>query len=183
MDWKAKRVSADMGMERIRPGMRVFLSTGAAEPRTLVNHLMAAHHYLDQICLPESVHRYPSQINECQRFKGAVEIRLGPIRPSDEEEMRRLFYRFSDEAVYCRYFSSLKAMPHTRMQTYVNVDWNQVMSIVGLVGKPGEGTIVSEARYPVEPAGAWAEIALIVDDPYQNSGISTYLFHFTLPDR
>ena len=150
------------------PDDRVDLVKAAKEERIL---------YPDQIYLPESVHYYPSQINECQRFKGGVKIRFRPIRPSDEEEMRRLFYRFSDEAVYYRYFSSLKAMPHTRMQTYVNVDWNQVMSIVGLTAKLGEGMIISEARYLVDPHSMWAEVAFIVDEPYQNLGISTYLLH------
>jgi acyl-CoA hydrolase/GNAT superfamily N-acetyltransferase len=133
--------------------------------------------YRDQIYLAESARRYPSQIKERQRFKGDVEIRFRPIRPSDEEEMRRLFYRFSDESVYYRYFSSLKAMPHTRMQTYVNVDWNEVMSIVGVVGKPGHGSIVAEARYLVDPDGDWAEIAFVVDESYQRMGISTFVFN------
>jgi RimJ/RimL family protein N-acetyltransferase len=91
--------------------------------------------------------------------------------------MRRLFYRFSDEAVYYRYFSSLKAMPHTRMQTYVNVNWSNVMSIVGAVGKPGLGIIVTEARYLVDPDGEWAEVAFVVDEPYQRIGITTYVFN------
>ena len=132
--------------------------------------------YRDQIYLAESIRYFPSQINECQQFKGGVEIRFRPIRPSDEEEMRRLFYRFSDESVYYRYFSSLKAMPHTRMQTYVNVDWSDVMSIVGVAGKPGLGVIVAEARYLVNPDGRQAEIAFVVDEAYQSLGISTYLF-------
>ncbi|MCB2149267.1 MAG: GNAT family N-acetyltransferase [Deltaproteobacteria bacterium] len=132
--------------------------------------------YRDQIYLAESIRYFPSQINECHQFKGGVEIRFRPIRPSDEEEMRRLFYRFSDESVYYRYFSSLKAMPHTRMQTYVNVDWSDVMSIVGVAGKPGQGVIVAEARYLVNPDGRQAEIAFVVDEAYQSLGISTYLF-------
>jgi acyl-CoA hydrolase/RimJ/RimL family protein N-acetyltransferase len=133
--------------------------------------------YRDQIYLPESARRYPGHIDVCHQFKGGQEIRFRPIRPSDEEEMRRLFYRFSDEAVYYRYFSSLKAMPHARMQTYVNVDWSNVMSIVGVVGKPGEGAIVAEARYLLDADGQWAEIAFIVDASYQNIGISTYVFN------
>jgi acyl-CoA hydrolase/GNAT superfamily N-acetyltransferase len=132
--------------------------------------------YRDQIYLAESTRFFPSQINECHRFKGGVEIRFRPIRPSDEEEMRRLFYRFSDESVYYRYFSSLKAMPHTRMQTYVNVDWSDVMSIVGVAGKTGMGSIVAEARYLMDPDGQHAEIAFVVDEAYQSLGISTYLF-------
>jgi acyl-CoA hydrolase len=133
--------------------------------------------YPDQIYLPESAHRYPSHIDLRQRFKGGQEIRFRPIRPSDEEQMRRLFYRFSEEAVYYRYFSSLKAMPHTQMQNYVNLDWRSVMSIVGVAGKPGEGTIVAEARYLLDADGQWAEIAFIVDEAYQSIGICTYLFN------
>jgi len=128
--------------------------------------------YRDQIYLAESARCYPSQIKERQLFKGNIEIRFRPIRPSDEEEMRQLFYRFSDESVYYRYFSSLKAMP----QTYVNVDWNDVMSIVGVIGKPRHGSIVAEARYLVDPDGGWAEIAFVVDESYQRIGISTYVF-------
>jgi acyl-CoA hydrolase len=64
--------------------------------------------YQDQIYLAESAHNFPSHINECHQFKSGIAIRFRPIKPSDEEEMRRLFYRFSDESVYYRYFSSLK---------------------------------------------------------------------------
>lgn len=134
--------------------------------------------YRDQIYLPESVYRYPADIDFSETFKENLKVRFRPIRPSDEEEMRRLFYRFSDEAVYYRYFSSLKAMPHARMQPYVNVDWKNVMSIVGVVGRPGEDSIVAEARYLVDSDGQWAEVAFVVDEPYQGHGISTYLLHF-----
>jgi RimJ/RimL family protein N-acetyltransferase len=68
-------------------------------------------------------------------------------------------------------------MPHTRMQTYVNVNWSNVMSIVGAVGKPGLGIIVTEARYLVDPDGEWAEVAFVVDEPYQRIGITTYVFN------
>jgi acyl-CoA hydrolase/GNAT superfamily N-acetyltransferase len=134
--------------------------------------------YRDQIYLAGSASRFPSHIKAYHQFKGGVDIRFRPIRPSDEEEMRRLFYRFSDESVYYRYFSSLKAMPHTRMQTYVNVDWRDVMSIVGVAGRPGREAIVAEARYLMDPVGAWAEIAFVVDESYQSMGISTFLFKF-----
>ncbi|HSO18310.1 MAG TPA: GNAT family N-acetyltransferase, partial [Desulfosarcina sp.] len=43
MDWRSLLVSPDAVLSRLRPGMSVFLSTGASEPRTLVKHLMAAH--------------------------------------------------------------------------------------------------------------------------------------------
>jgi len=41
-DWRQKQVTPDEALARIEPGMNLFLSTGAAEPRTLVKRLMAS---------------------------------------------------------------------------------------------------------------------------------------------
>ncbi|MEA2102619.1 MAG: GNAT family N-acetyltransferase, partial [Thermodesulfobacteriota bacterium] len=40
MEWEKKIVSPAEVMEKITPGANIFLGTGAAEPRTLVRHLM-----------------------------------------------------------------------------------------------------------------------------------------------
>ncbi|MCP4720397.1 MAG: GNAT family N-acetyltransferase [Desulfobacteraceae bacterium] len=136
--------------------------------------------YPDQIFLKESNRLYPSDIHEQQSFKNGVKVRFRPIKSSDEEQMRRLFYRFSDEAIYYRYFYSVTAMPHSKMQEYVNIDWNHTMSIVGLIGEPGEGTIISEARYLGEESSQNAEIALIVDENYNNLGIATYMVNLLI---
>jgi acyl-CoA hydrolase/RimJ/RimL family protein N-acetyltransferase len=131
--------------------------------------------YADQIFISESAHLYPAEIRARHRFKGHVDVRFRAIRPSDEEEMRRLFYRFSDESVYYRFFSPVKTMPHTRMQKYVNIDYRQVLSIVGLVGEAGKGHIVAEARFFRDSHRPCAEVAFVVDEAYQGIGLSTYL--------
>ncbi len=136
--------------------------------------------YPDQIFLKESSHLYPADIHELQTFKNGIKVRFRPIKPSDEEQMRRLFYRFSDESIYYRYFCSVTIMPHSKMQEYVNIDWNHSMSIVGLVGAPGEGIIIAEARYLGKKSDAMAEIALIVDEKYNNLGIATYMVNLLI---
>ncbi len=40
--WKDRIVKPEEVLERIRPGMTIFLGTGMAEPRTLVRQLMAS---------------------------------------------------------------------------------------------------------------------------------------------
>ncbi|MEJ2169224.1 MAG: GNAT family N-acetyltransferase [Desulfobacterales bacterium] len=132
--------------------------------------------YPDQIFLEASAHLYPSEINTRHTFKHGVEVRFRAIKPSDEEEMRRLFYRFSDQSVYYRYFAPIKVMPHATMQQYVNVDFSQVMSIVGLVGEPGRGHIIAEARFIKDQRRPWADVAFVVDEKYQGLGIATYLY-------
>ena len=129
--------------------------------------------YPDQIFLAESAHLYPSDFATKQTFKGGAEVSFRAIKPSDEEGMRRLFYRFSDEAVYYRYFSPIKTMPHSRMQTYVNVDYRRALSVVGIAN---DGHIVAEGRYAKEHDSSYADLAFVVDEQYQGLGIATYLY-------
>jgi acyl-CoA hydrolase len=143
----------------------------------LVAKAKAAHIlYPDQIFLAESAHLYPSEIAERHTFKNGTTVRFRALKPSDEEEMRRLFYRFSDKAIYYRYFTPVKTMPHARMQAYVNVDYRDVLSVVGLVGPPGRGRIIAEARFARHPDKPYVDVAFVVDENYQGLGIATYLY-------
>jgi len=132
--------------------------------------------YEDQIFIEANAHLYPADIQCEHKFRNDVSVRFRAIRPSDEEEMRRLFYRFSDETVYYRYFTPLKTMPHSKMQEYVNVDYGKVMSIVGVVGDRGKGHIIAEARYVKAPNRPYGDVAFVVDEEYQNLGIATFLY-------
>jgi acyl-CoA hydrolase/GNAT superfamily N-acetyltransferase len=132
--------------------------------------------YPDQIFLAESARLYPQEISATQTFKGDLHVRFRAIRPSDEEGMRHLFYRFSDETSYYRYFHPVRSMPHAKMQEYVNVDWSRDMSIVGLVGEEGKGRIIAEGRYLRIPGGLWAELVFMVDEHFQARGIATHLY-------
>ncbi|MEW5725243.1 MAG: GNAT family N-acetyltransferase, partial [Thermodesulfobacteriota bacterium] len=136
--------------------------------------------YPDQIYLTGSGQVYPEEVACAQTFKGGLEVRFRPIRPSDEDEMRRLFYRFSDEAVYYRYFSPVKSMPHARMQEYVNVDFRRTMSIVGLVGEAGAGRIIAEARYVRPPDSPFADLAMVVDEEYHGRGIASFMLQYLI---
>lgn len=130
--------------------------------------------YRDQIFIADSAHTYPEDVAAENTFKKA-HVRFRAIRPSDEEEMRRLFYRFSEKAVYYRYFTHVKVMPHSVMQEYVNVDYRKSMSIVGLVGDPGHGRIIAEARYVKNPERNFADLAFFVDEMYQGRGIASFM--------
>lgn len=136
--------------------------------------------YADQIYFAESGHLYPEKIACSHRFKDLLTVRFRAIKPSDEEEMRRLFYRFSDQAVYYRYFSPIKTMPHKRMQEYVNVDYRCTMSIVAIIDEAGVEKIIGEARYVKSQDDPFADTAFIVDENYQGMGISTYLFNLLI---
>ena len=135
--------------------------------------------YPDQIFLPESGRFYPEDIATSRSFGSGTQVRFRAIKPSDEEGMRRLFYRFSEKSVYYRYFTSIPSMPHSKIQEYTNVDYSQVLSVVGLVGDPGEGRIIAEGRFCKDPdSDHSAELALVVDEAYQNLGIASFLCRY-----
>lgn len=136
------------------------------------NHII----YQDQIYLAESAHLYPAEIDITHTFRGVGKVTVRPIKPSDEEGMRRLFYRFSSEAVYSRYFHSVRSMPHSKMQAYVNVDWTKVMSMVVLKGHKNDSSIIAEGRYIRIENTTTAEVVFVVDENHQKSGIATYLY-------
>ena len=136
--------------------------------------------YPDQVFIPESAHLYPSDIDEIHQFNNNVRIHFRPIKPSDEEEMRRLFYRFSDTSVYYRYFGHVQSMPHAKIQEYVNVDWSRTMSIVGVAETDDQSRIIAEARYIREDVRPLAEIVFVVDEAYRGLGIATFLFRLLM---
>ncbi|MGE0085160.1 MAG: GNAT family N-acetyltransferase [Desulfococcaceae bacterium] len=130
--------------------------------------------YPDQIYIRESAYLYPSEIKMKHTFSNGLEVCFRAIKPSDEENMRRLFYHFSDEAVYYRYFSRIKAMPHEKMQEYVNIDYQKTLSVVAEIKN---GSLIAEARFAsLEAQETHPEIAIVVDENYQNMGIATYIF-------
>ena len=131
--------------------------------------------YPDQIYLTDFGHLYPHELESTHTFKNGHTLRFRPLKPSDEEEMRRLFYRFSQEAVYYRYFSPIKIMPHFRMQEYVNVDYKNSISIVGLTDDHVGAKIVGEARLVVMPGTTYGDLAMLVDEKYQGLGVAGYM--------
>ncbi len=136
--------------------------------------------YADQIYFPESGHLYPSKLINTHEFKGGLKVLFRPIKPSDEEKMRDLFYRFSDQAVYSRYFTSIKTMPHKKMQEYVNVNYRSALSLVGIVEIAGTEKIIAEARYVRVKQDSFADVAFVVDEAYQSKGIASYLFELLI---
>lgn len=132
--------------------------------------------YPDQIFLKESGELYPSEVSATQTFKGGLEVRFRAIKPSDEDGMRRLFYRFSDETVYYRYFCPIKSMPHSKMQEYVNVDFSRGIAIVGLAGSRGAEHIIAEGRFVRRADRPYGDVAFVVDEEFQGLGIASYIF-------
>jgi len=123
---------------------------------------------------------YPSRVETVKTFKDGLELKIRPIRASDEDMMRRLFYKFSDESKYYRYFTHVKVMPHRNMQKYLSVDYDKIMAVVAVHQIGNIEKIVAEARYAAYPSGDAYEMAFLVDEEYQGKGIATFMANYLI---
>ncbi|MEE9910160.1 MAG: GNAT family N-acetyltransferase [Deltaproteobacteria bacterium] len=136
--------------------------------------------YPDQIYVASHAANYPALLETRKTLKDGLEIKIRPIKPSDEDMMRRLFYNFSDESKYFRYFASKPVMPHKEMQKYASVDYQEVLSIVAVAEKGRNERIIAEARYAYDQHADAYEIAFIVDEEFQGKGVATFLFNYLI---
>ena len=171
LKWRTIRERAQALIDIAHPDDRKKLVEQAKEKKIL---------FKDQIFLSESAHLYPMDIATEHTFRDGLKVRFRAIKPSDEEAMRRLFYRFSNKTVYRRFFFPISIMPHDKIQAYVNVDYSRVMSLVALVGEPGQATIIAEARYVQDEKSAYGDLAFVVEEKYQGLGIATYLYEMLI---
>lgn len=136
--------------------------------------------YADQIYAPDYSANYPMSFETVKTFKGGLEVKIRPIKPSDEDMMRRHFYTFSDEAKYLRYFTNVRTMPHADMQKYVNIDYQKIMSLVAVLQKGNSERIIAEGRYAEYLQEQTYEMAFLVDEEFQGMGIGTFLVNYLI---
>ena len=130
--------------------------------------------HMDQMPLTVAGRFYPEQYEHEAEF-GDANVFFRPIKPTDEPMERDFFYSLSDETVYYRFFNILKALPHEKIQPFVNIDYREEMALVGLLGEPGDEEIISIGRFKIDPSDNLAEIAFVVRDDWQNRGVGSHL--------
>jgi len=136
--------------------------------------------YPDQVYVTKYAANYPAHLETRKTLKDGLEVKIRPIKLSDEDMMRRLFYNFSDESKYFRYFAAKPVMPHKEMQKYVNIDYSDTLAIVALVEKGRHETIIAEARFSYDPHMDAYEVAFIVDEDFQGKGVASFLLNYLI---
>jgi len=119
---------------------------------------------------------YPSDVERCIIIADGTEVLIRPVKPTDEDEIRELFYSLSEQSVYHRFFSRPKGMPHRSAMPYVNIDYEKDMAVVAISPEASGDKIVSIGNYfRTNKEDKVAEVAFLVRDDWQNRGMGKAL--------
>jgi acetyltransferase len=98
-------------------------------------------------------------------------VTLRAIRSADEPDLTALYQRLSEKTAYQRFFTVMRRLPPDWARVLARVDYDRTMAIVAT---DDAGQLVAVARYAVGADGA-AEIAIVVQDAWQNRGLGTLM--------
>jgi acetyltransferase len=105
-------------------------------------------------------------------LRDGTRVALRDIRPEDEAALTALYERLSPQTAYQRFFTVMRRLPPNWGHILANVDYDRRMAIVAL-GPTGE--LIGVARYVYDDRAREAEMAIVIEDPWQGRGLGTLL--------
>ncbi|MBD3350619.1 MAG: GNAT family N-acetyltransferase [Candidatus Lokiarchaeota archaeon] len=118
---------------------------------------------------------YPESYESYYETPSGETIFVRPVKPTDERMLQDLYYSLSMQDRVLRFFTPQKRFPHKQTQSKVNVDYEETMALVGVVGEEDNQKIISAGSYYLNRNTNMAEIAFTVHDDYRNKGITKYV--------
>ncbi|MBI4613024.1 MAG: GNAT family N-acetyltransferase [Planctomycetes bacterium] len=118
---------------------------------------------------------YPLAWEKRVTIADGSELLLRPIKRSDEDLVKDLFYSQSDETRYYRFFTTRKFLPKTTLQYLVNIDYNDMMALCAVEARGALERIVGVARYYLNPHNRMAELGIAIHDDWQRKGLGKAL--------
>jgi len=119
---------------------------------------------------------YPDELESREVTSGGLSIFVRPIRPEDAPLLVNLFDTLSPTSIYYRFFGHLKALPHSMLVRFTQVDYDREIDLVAVDdGENSEERILGVARLITDPDGKRAEFAILTGDPWQGKGVGAAL--------
>jgi acetyl coenzyme A synthetase (ADP forming)-like protein len=120
---------------------------------------------------------YPAQYETEVLLKDGSIMRLRPIKGEDVERWLAFVSRLSPRTKYLR-FHHIPTLSREDAIRFCNVDYKDTFAFVAEVLRDKREEIVAIGRYYRLPDKSTAEVAFVIEDPYQGKGIGTKLMEW-----
>jgi GNAT superfamily N-acetyltransferase len=136
----------------------------------LLNEAKRRHYLLPDHPLPNP----PGRLRErLVTLRTGEQVRIRPVRVSDEDTLQELLYRLSDESTFFRFFGHTVTHPHREVLELVELDGACGVALVAESMETEE--LLGIARADLDPRSGVAELGVTVADTWHNKGLGSLL--------
>jgi RimJ/RimL family protein N-acetyltransferase len=102
-----------------------------------------------------------------------LKLRIRPLETGDKELLVDGFERLSERSRYRRFFRPLDRLSARDLAYLTEIDHRDHEALAGL--DPDTGRLIGVARYVLSGDPGYAEVSVVVGDPWQRQGVATAL--------
>jgi acetyltransferase len=118
---------------------------------------------------------YPKEFDREVTLKGGARVRIRPIVPEDESRLVTLYGRLSRHSAYQRFFTLMKRLPPGWAHYFAQVDYRRRMALVAERALDWRPELIGVVRYDAADEEDTAEVAIVIQDYWQDRGLGTIL--------
>jgi len=137
--------------------------------------------YSDQklpISIDGRISIYPEKYETTITLKNGQQIKIRPVKPTDERMIQELHYSLDKKDRYLRFFAPVKEFRHKTIQPLVVIDYKTDMILVGEIEKEGEPQIIALGAFFKTFQPSVAELAFVVHEEWRGLGITKFLLDY-----
>jgi acyl-CoA hydrolase/GNAT superfamily N-acetyltransferase len=120
----------------------------------------------------------PRELSTTHVLANGTSVRIRPIHPTDEPQVRHLVHSASHKSLYYRFMREVKQVPRKQLQDFVYIDHRNEMAIVATVPETYGEEIIAIGRYYLDRSTNLAEVAFLIHDRWQHLGLGTFLVNY-----
>ncbi|MCZ7565621.1 MAG: MFS transporter [Burkholderiales bacterium] len=116
-----------------------------------------------------------AQPGTMRRLRDGRRVRVRPAAPRDAAAIQAFVRGLSDDTRRSRFFGSLRELPPAMLERMTGAGQARDVVLLALAGPAGEEAVVGLGQYAAQPDSPACELALVVDDAWQGSGLGRIL--------
>lgn len=118
---------------------------------------------------------YPKQYETYFMSRKDERVFMRPVKTTDEELLKDLYYSLDDRDRYLRFFEIKKEFTHSKTQFEVNIDYVTTFSLAALLGDYSSPEMIGIATYHYNPRNNMGEFSFTVKKDWRSYGIGSRL--------